>query len=901
MLYLHSLKADILKKEGFSVYSQGNEFAKRQQTKFWDNTNKALSINSEFGDFSEISKILETTDTLNNAKNKSIDYNVFFEKDNLPGAAAKDLKCSSALEPKLMPPRNNEYGTGCGWWYMDDDSTPSVGSYGTSAGPMDTGNLANTKPGGIWMWDLEAAQKKEDVKRCRRIKSCEIADLVPGKCGFCTTFLSGVPVKADGNSLYPNDPSLNCDGSIVTNPNKCPRPTPPSSDPNDPRPSKKIPGLCDPNPATGQLSRPCLITLAKGAGCTDNSVIISILSGDSDGYYSQPGTNNERYKIAIQTIKSDVSLASPKQFYGYGVCTRSEALGYYNSIIKTAASGSTVKSRAAAAFLAYGDSFDECGVDSKDTGPFTLHCLEKVAREVGCQPDGTDYPVEVIRKVNNNIPKACGLFGSPSSDGNIRIYSKKECDSLGGNFYPNGECLKATGGSYSWDCRELNKMPAATVSTKDKYDAMSWGGVLQYFKDLYQNMHSSNPEAVAIATKKCLGITIAQPDPDCGDVKGISYYCYKWEYDYNVSSGKIPTSVYYGRMYKSNFIEIANNGPYTNFNVGTDRIHLRVKGQFKNKTTMPTKIWVQTDDGIAIRLNGNSVLQKWVDQGPTSYETPDFVMLENKPIPFEIDWYNNYGGYVFATRLWQGDSFKTIPDSLLRQSQPSGYPIARWDFFEGIIEDRCRTLNSQVIGNVPFSTVDGKKCMLFTDKNYIEITNGIAETGFRSITMMVYLKSAPSGYPRFWEFNNTKLGDNGNWCQDSIFGTASPGNSMGMGYYCMMNCNRGPSQWSGAKTIETGKWYHMVWTIDSTGKLMESYLDGNKVTSMRDETGILQNKTYRNMYIMNSVELFNKDMAVAWFRIYDYTLTPADIRTDRINGFSNDKLFPMSSSSGWTK
>lgn len=35
----------------------------------------------------------------------------------------------------------------------------------------------------------------------------------------------------------------------------------------------------------------------------------------------------------------------------------------------------------------------------------------------------------------------------------IRLYTKDECDILGGNWYPNGECLKKTGGSYSWDNR----------------------------------------------------------------------------------------------------------------------------------------------------------------------------------------------------------------------------------------------------------------------------------------------------------------------------------------------------------------------------------------------------------------------------------------------------------------
>jgi hypothetical protein len=54
-------------------------------------------------------------------------------------------------------------------------------------------------------------------------------------------------------------------------------------------------------------------------------------------------------------------------------------------------------------------------------------------------------------------PSECINKGYPSQDNRIRLYSNKECDSLNGNFYPNGECLKKTGGSFSWECRYLNR------------------------------------------------------------------------------------------------------------------------------------------------------------------------------------------------------------------------------------------------------------------------------------------------------------------------------------------------------------------------------------------------------------------------------------------------------------
>lgn len=51
----------------------------------------------------------------------------------------------------------------------------------------------------------------------------------------------------------------------------------------------------------------------------------------------------------------------------------------------------------------------------------------------------------------------CKGLGHPSEDGSIRLYSQDECTKLSGNWYGNGECIKAGGGSWSWDCRALNE------------------------------------------------------------------------------------------------------------------------------------------------------------------------------------------------------------------------------------------------------------------------------------------------------------------------------------------------------------------------------------------------------------------------------------------------------------
>jgi hypothetical protein len=56
-------------------------------------------------------------------------------------------------------------------------------------------------------------------------------------------------------------------------------------------------------------------------------------------------------------------------------------------------------------------------------------------------------------------PNPCGGYGRPSADKQLRLYNADECNALNGIWHGNGECSKPQGGSYSWDCRDLNTNP----------------------------------------------------------------------------------------------------------------------------------------------------------------------------------------------------------------------------------------------------------------------------------------------------------------------------------------------------------------------------------------------------------------------------------------------------------
>ena len=878
--------------EGFSDFSVRSDFGKKADETASHKLNKPLYLNPFLkDDIKKINDAMNLRDTNNFKVKTPNDYTKLFMVNPLPGLEADSAQCAAALEPRLLPRHDSKKINGCGWWYVDDDYGQSTGSLGTSSGPF-LNTLETSNPGGIWMWDLELAQKKEDIKQCRRIKSCELADMIPGKCGFCVDQNRGIPVNSKGQSTYKDDPDLSCD-LIVTKPIKCPKPEP------IPGVSTPVVGLCDPNPATGQLTNDCLIALAKGAGFMDAGAAINILSGNSEGYYN--GKNSLIFESVKSVIKQDASITSSNEFFGYGPCSRAEALGYYTSIVKLIKNGANKKVRSAASFLAFGSEFDNCPENLAASGPFDLSCLERVALEAGCQRDGTDFPME-LKPVQNNAPPYCKRYGYPDADNRIRLYTQEECNALTGNFHGNGECTKREGGSFSWDCRELNNLDPNYVSTKDKYDGMKWGSVIDYFTNLYSQMNSSNKDKSASATKKCLGIEITPLDADCGDITGVYCYCYKWDYDSAVVDGRPPKSMFYGRFHKTSMVEFNNSGDYTPFGLGTNRIHLRMKTTFKTNTSQITNLWVSTSDGVGIIADDKIVLQKWFDQKPTQYETSKFKITDGQPLKIQINWYNNMGGYTFVPRIKVDKSFVKIPDTLLFLDQPTGYPFARWDFYEGKVEDRCNTFNSEVVGNIPIGVCDGKRCGFFQNKNYVQITNGISAAAFKSISMMIYLRAEHSGWPRLWEFNNTALAGqgSGSWCDDSVFGCLSPGNGLGIGFYVQNNCG-GPSTWSGANTAKVGRWYHIVWALDESLTAYTMYLDGQIVFRTEDSriAEILTNKVYKNMYIVNSVELFSKDVGVAWFRMFDYTMTAADVKIDMNNGWSTDTLFPKTQGTGW--
>lgn len=726
------------------------------------------------------------------------------ETNPIPGLKKLNETCLQATEPKYILNRDQNQPYNCGWWYNEDTVNDTINSFariGNEKEPVDFDGLKNRFPKGKWIWDLTQAQKMEDIKLCKRLKICELADLMPQKCGFCSTLGHGVPIDKNGNNLYKNSIEATCYTNPITNPYKCP--------------CQGIKSLiCNPNPKTGKLSKECLIKIARALGFIEEGALLRILNGDPDGYMNSSSSFSEKFRIAKSYLLDDLRITSRDAYFGKGVCLRNDVINYYISIKNATKQVKSERAKSAAGFLVNNSPFDMCYNDPTQTGPFELICLRRQA-------------------IENNIPQTS-------------------------RYFPK------------------------IIEDIQEFDDKQWIEVKEYYKNKgleFKKIIIENTENKDITSLN----------------KGATIYIY--EYNVNDKSSGIPNGIFLGKKgldkipdidntkYKlSNISDILNNSKY----------HFRIKGRFVSTRMFTSKFWILSNDGTSIRINNQNKLDKWQNQKvPTEYESADFNITEQTN--FEIDWYNNSDTYKFYIRLWLNDKFDHIPDTMTYDFQPSKFPIARWDFYQGSTEDRCANLRSLNIGIIKVDVLDNKKCAIFNSAdNYIQINNGIHTSAFKTITMMVNLKSNPSGPFRLWEFNNISTSGS----VESLYSAVNPQNRIEFGY--IYNGN-GPTIVSAPDDkLKLNTWYHLAWVLNEKLDTMTMYLEGHQIGIYQNQSFTsLNDKIFRNMFILGGKDNYNKNIGVAWYRIFDYPLSLNEINLDKDNKFANAQMYPTDNTSGW--
>lgn len=482
--------------EGFGEFKDSTiRFVNRQHDYFSKYLNRGVALNNGIN-LGYLNSAIKDNNLYNTIPD-SEDYTKFFSPD--PYAEYFDYDttfCKPARTPRQLPNRDPVKRTQCGWWFVPDAAVPSVGALGTRDEPIVNKGLP---PNGQWVWDLNKAVELEEIKMCKRIRSCDLMDLdgIKGVCGFCERRGYAVPINFDGAEKYPDSTDA-CGEAVVASAEKCFRPSPPelvtddgvdcknygrpSSDSsirlytqtecdalggnyasngeclmkkggsfsaacaglNTP-PAGERP-ICDPDPK-GNLSRQCLISLAKGLGYNVSGGILRMLINVSGP--------NETDRYAIDTLKS-VGITIPDAVLGTGNIDKESAARIYSDVFNAMTGGFSQLPRQAAKWLVSGtDSFDICDFEANKRGPFPLNCIQREFRQAGCQPAGAAHPTESNSRSLQGMPwsaigtKFKDLYASMKSpDTEIQRKATKDC--LGVDFYKekDKECCYIMYGDY---------------------------------------------------------------------------------------------------------------------------------------------------------------------------------------------------------------------------------------------------------------------------------------------------------------------------------------------------------------------------------------------------------------------------------------------------------------------
>jgi hypothetical protein len=298
-------------------------------------------------------------------------------------ALQRDASCRAipAPSPSMRPDAGAR--AGCGWWYVPDPSTPSIGAYGTRRAPMNP-SLDTQIGAGQWIWDPAQAAQMEGTKAAAQITSCpdiQYAQKRWPSMGWCTQTNMALLTDGQGNPLYPRTAGGDCaQGSIVMSAGACPAPSQPAA------PGSSISAAC--GSGVAPLSPACLGSLATYS-CGGNGALAQAYGGG--GWPAQNDTTATTNQILMQR-----GFTLPTGVMQDGQIAVQDALSAF-SALKAATADPTLDQRAqgAAANLCMGASFNPCAFQPTDNGPFPATCITQTALNMGYSPSGGLLPSNI--------------------------------------------------------------------------------------------------------------------------------------------------------------------------------------------------------------------------------------------------------------------------------------------------------------------------------------------------------------------------------------------------------------------------------------------------------------------------------------------------------------------------
>jgi hypothetical protein len=437
------LNRKVRQEEGFGIFRDlSTEFTNGQRSYFHDQAGKAILVNKDInlvdasvnGAFQQGEMYLPTS--------PDRDFSVYFQEDDNQFTERDYNLCRGVQHPRNLK-RAPKATIGCGWWFVEDPTRPSTAALGFPKRPVDP-KLGVDYAGGRWVWSLTEAAKLEDIKRCKRVKTCEAinGEGIREECGFCEELGYAIPVDSSGRPRYPDETEAICPRSVIRSADNCPTTTDilkragaetPDEEVFDPSTGKVIqvsitptPGLCTPD-RNGNLTIDCLISLATSNGMSPAGTIIRRLRKqpyDLALYNAAKGILQGDAGITIVETSMDVDTATTMY-----------------SRISLAQNHGLLKVREAAKYLSSGNpNFDICYYEDKDVGPFSTTCLQREFRKAGCQLSGKAAPSDVTSGAFSNMTwkdakqQFANLFQLTRSK-DAKIQDKAILDCIGTQFH----------------------------------------------------------------------------------------------------------------------------------------------------------------------------------------------------------------------------------------------------------------------------------------------------------------------------------------------------------------------------------------------------------------------------------------------------------------------------------
>jgi PA14 domain len=108
--------------------------------------------------------------------------------------------------------------------------------------------------------------------------------------------------------------------------------------------------------------------------------------------------------------------------------------------------------------------------------------------------------------------------------------------------------------------------------------------------------------------------------------------------------------------------------------IGVDDFSVRWTGSVVPPATAAYTFYARGDDGVRLWINGNLVVNAWVDQGPTEYSSGAINLTQGVPVSVKMEYFEHGGGAV-AQLKWSSPS---IPETIIPETylKPPGAAVA---------------------------------------------------------------------------------------------------------------------------------------------------------------------------------------------------------------------------------